>query len=139
MKYPNLESSLLVLVASLLVATPSSAQQPRIAPKYQASPLHVAQLPRYCWHQYVDGALGGYEFSIVPQSCGSEMNHFCPALVFLMQAQSATLPMNERRGAMKHAINEINYTLRGMKPGCHITNDVLAAQQRAQALSMVIK
>lgn len=129
-----------IAVTGITVAGSVPAQQqPRVPPKYHASPLHVAQLPKYCWQQYVDGSLTGYEFTIVSQSCGYEMNHFCPALVFMMEAQSLTLPMSERRGAMNNAIKEINYTLRGMKPGCHVANDVLAAQQRAQALSMFIK
>jgi hypothetical protein len=126
-------------MALSLAAASVLAQQPRIPPKYKASPMHVAQLPKFCWNQYVDGSLQGYEFSIPHESCGPEMNHFCPALVYLLEAQSQTLPMRERRGALGSAIREIDYTLRGMKSGCFIANEVRAAQMRAQALSIIIK
>ena len=112
--------------------------QPKVPPKYKASPLYVAQLPKFCWQQYVDGSLGGQQFSIVDPSCGPEMNHFCPALVFLLQAQDQSQPKNERMGAMKHAVNDINYTLRGMKPGCHITAEVHAARDKAKVLAPMI-
>ncbi len=122
-----------------IFAVACAVAQPRIPPKYSASPTEVAQLPKYCYQQYVDGALGGYQFSIPAESCGYAMNHFCGALVFMMQAQKFSLPKNERVGAIRHAVNEINYTIRDMKPGCFITKDVLQAKERAQILSKIIK
>lgn len=122
----------------LLACAAGHAQQPKIQPKYKASPLQVAQLPQFCWNQYVDGSLAGPQYSITRESCGGEMNHFCPALVFLMQAQSPSLPKSERQGAMGQAVKEINYTLRGMKPGCHITAEVYAARDRAKMLAPII-
>lgn len=112
--------------------------QPKIPPRYKASPMYVAQLPKFCWPQYVDGFYGGTSFSI-PPSCGSGMNHFCPALVFMMQAQDPSVPQNERRGAMGNAVTEINYTLREMTPNCPIAADVKAAEQKAKLLSTIIK
>lgn len=126
------------VVAFLSMTVMAYAQQPKIPPRYKASPLHVAQLPKFCWQQYVDGSLSGPQYSIMSSSCGSEMNHFCPALVFLMQAQSPVLPKNERKGAMGQAVKEINYTLRGMKPGCHITAEVHAARDKARVLAPII-
>ncbi len=67
------------------------------------------------------------------------MNHFCPALVFMMQAQDFALPKNERVGAAQHAVTEVNYTLHDMKPGCFITKDVELAKQRAALLAQIVK
>lgn len=113
--------------------------QPRIPPKYPAELKYVTRLPKYCYNQYVDGALSGYEFSIPSESCGYSMNHFCGALIFMMQAQDFTLPKNERVGAAQHAVIEVNYTLRDMKPGCFITKDVQLAKERARLLAQIVK
>jgi len=128
----------LAVLISIAAAFPALAQ-PKIPPKYKASPLEVAQLPTYCYQQYVDGSLGGFKFSIPDQSCGPAMNHYCPALVFMIQAQRQSLPKNERVGAMGHAIKEINYTIRDMKPGCFIAKDVFDAKKRAEAMAPFIR
>lgn len=127
------------LAAAVLSAALQAQAQPKIPPKYQAAPMQIVQLPKYCYQQYVDGSLSGYEFSIPNESCGYAMNHFCPALIFMMDAQRYSLPKNERVGAVQHAVNEINYTIREMKPGCFITNDVMAAKEKAAMLSRIIK
>jgi hypothetical protein len=131
--------TVVAIVLASVFGTGSAQQQPRIPPKYQAAPMYVAQLPQYCWNQYVDGSLGGYQYSIPHESCGYGMNHFCPALVFMLEAQTLSLPMNVRRGAIGNAIKEINYTLNSMKPGCFIAKDVHAALQQAQMLATIIK
>ena len=128
----------LAALASIVAALPALSQ-PKVPPKYRASPREVVQLPKYCYSQYVDGSLRGYEFDIPHESCGYSMNHFCPALVFMMQAQQMGLPKNERVGAMQQAVKEINYTIRDMKPGCFITKDVMAAKENAAMLSRFIK
>ena len=111
MQQTTLHSLRFAALIFFLLASALCHAQPKVPPTYYASPLYVAQLPKFCWQQYVDGSLGGPKFSILNSSCGGQMNHFCPALVFLMQAQSPSLPKNERQGAMKHAVNEINYTM----------------------------
>jgi hypothetical protein len=123
----------------IVMGVAAAAGQPRIPPKYPAEPKYIAQLPKYCYNQYVDGALGGYEFSIPRESCGGSMNHFCPALIFLMQAQDFTLQKNVRVGSVQHAIGGINYTLQDMKPGCFIAKDVMLAKQRAAMLAKIVK
>jgi len=129
---------LALLAAVAMACLPAVAQQPpKIPPRYTASPFEVAQLPKFCYHQYVDGSLAG-EYSI-PQSCGPEMNHFCPALVFMMKAQDVKERKSERVGNMGHARTEIQYTIRGMLPGCPIAPEVMAAKQRADLLSQFIK
>lgn len=129
--------ALAVLSLSALAQTPGVAK-PRIPPKYPASPMEIAYLPKYCYNQYVDGALGGREFSITADACGYEMNHFCPALVYLQRASQIDKPKSERRGAVNDAIKDIEYTIRGMKPGCYITDDVMRAKAKAQMLSTMI-
>ncbi|MBX9848911.1 MAG: hypothetical protein K2X64_06425 [Rhodocyclaceae bacterium] len=121
----------------LLISSVGRAQS-KVPPTYKASPLYVTQLPKFCWHQYVDGSLDGPRYSIVPSSCGYQMNHFCPALVFLLEAQNASLGKTERQGSMAHAVQEINYTLRDMKPGCHIAAEVYAARDKAKMLAPII-
>lgn len=124
---------------ALFVAFSSASAQPKIPPKYHAAPDEVAQLPTYCYNQYVDGALGGYTYSIPHESCGYGMNHFCGALVSMIQAQKLSLRKAERVGSIQNAIKEIDYTIRSMSPGCFIAKDVLAAKQRAMMLSQIIK
>jgi hypothetical protein len=130
-----LRISALVMLA--LTSGVGYTQQPKIPPAFKASPLYVAQLPKFCWQQYVDGSLSRAPFAIV--NCGGGMNHFCPALVFLLQAQNVSLSRNERVGAIKHAVTEIDYTIREMTQGCSIASDVYAAKEKARALSTVIK
>ena len=122
-----------------IMALGSAVAQPRIPPTYHAAPNEVAQLPKYCYNQYLDGALGGYQFSIPHESCGYAMNHFCPGLVWMLKAQKMSLPKAERVGSIQHAIMDIDYTIREMKPGCFISKDVFYAKERAQQLSKLVK
>ncbi len=112
---------------------------PKIPPKYHATPLEIAYLPKYCYNQYVDGALGGPEFSMPPDLCGYEMNHFCPGLVAMTRAAQLSRPKNERIGYLSAAIENFDYTLRGMKPGCFVAKDVQQAKARARMLSGLIR
>jgi hypothetical protein len=116
-----------------------AASQPKIPPKYRASPLEVAQLPKYCWAQYVDGAYFGQPIYSIPQVCGAYTNHFCPALVFLMKSSQLSRSKWERREDIKTAAMEVRYTLRYMKPDCPIYPDVQAARVKAEALEKFAK
>ena len=136
---PNPVRALVVGSSAMALMLGTALAQPKIPPKYPADPKYVARLPTYCYSQYVDGALGGYKFSIPSESCGYSMNHFCGAQIFMMQAQDFSLPKNERVGAAQHAVTEVNYTLRDMKPGCFITKDVMLAKQRAAMLARIVK
>jgi len=128
--------------AALLVAIGASAvAQPKIAPKYKASAIEVAQLPKYCWAQYVDQAYAGHPQFSIPNVCGPYVNHFCPGLVGLMQASSATHSMSGRREILRIAAENIQYTLRykGIQPPCPIYRDVKAAEARANSMRMFVK
>lgn len=113
--------------------------QPRIPPKYSAAPLEVAQLPKYCWAQYVDGAYAGHPVYSIPSSCGAYTNHFCPALVSLTRAQQMSRNESQRREDIRHAAMEIRYTLRYMQPSCPIYPEVKAAQMQAEFLEKLLK
>ncbi len=119
----------------------SAVAQPKVPPKYKASPLEVSQLPRYCWAQYVDGAYFGHPQYSIPNVCGAYVNHFCPGLVGLMQASNATRSMPERREILRIASENIQYTLRykGIQPPCPIYADVKAAEARANTMRMFVK
>lgn len=128
----------LAVLATAAIVSPATAN-PKIPPKYPAKPSEVMRLPKYCWQQYVDGSLGGYQYSIPSESCGYAMNHFCPALVFMIQSQDVSLARNERVGAIQHAVNDIQYTIHDMKPGCFIARDVFQAKQRAAIMSKFVR
>lgn len=92
-----------------------------------------AQLPTYCYAQYVDEKLAaqpGYSIT----GCGGRMNHFCPGLIYLIRARKASDPPATRRTNAKHAIDDINYSLKDMTPGCPLRADAEAALARAMAI-----
>ncbi len=138
MKIRHYLSVLMLSMLTLPDAGGQSPAAPNVPPKYHADPVTVAQLPPYCYAQYVDGSLSGVPGYAITD-CGYEMNHFCPALVSLILAKKTSLPKSERRGYIQHAITEIKYTQRGMLPGCPIKGDVDAAMVRAQTLDRIVK
>lgn len=85
---------------------------------YKASALELAQLPKFCWSQYMD--IKGPEYEI--RDCGVRMNHYCPALQDLMRANKALGKPEERRRHLVLARRETLYTVNGMKdyPACPI-------------------
>jgi hypothetical protein len=125
--------STLLGVLFLTVAHIACAQT-RIPPKYSASPMEVAQLPKYCWAQYVDGAYFGHPIYSIPAVCGAYTNHFCPALVYLNQGSKISRSKAQRQEDLRHAAQEIAYTLQYIKPNCPIYPDVEAARIRTETL-----
>lgn len=136
--FRNTAASVALAALSLHTLAQAPGARPKIPPKYPASPMEIAYLPKYCYQQYVDGSLTTREFSIQSEACGYEMNHFCPALVYMTRASQLSWPKNERRGAINSAMNDIEYTIRGMKPGCYITDDVYRAREKAKLLSTTV-
>jgi hypothetical protein len=128
----------LALLTGFALCNQATAQ-PRIPPKYQASPLEITQLPKYCWAQYVDGAYSGHPIYSIPAVCGPYTNHFCPALVSLVQSTQLSRNKQQRNEAISHAAREVRYTLRYIKPDCPIYPDVTAAQMRAEAMEKLAK
>ena len=101
-----------------------------ISAKYKAAPTEVAQLPRYCWAQYMDDVQGA-QYSVPVSLCGWGMNHYCPGLVELIRAKKTfggREKLKERLGYLATAKSSVVYTLRAMKdyPHCSIRADVEA-------------
>lgn len=91
------------------------------AAKYKASATEVAQLPRFCWAQYMDNVKGpGYEIPV--KSCGYITNHYCPALVELIRANKSFADRGVRKQHLMVVRKETLYTLNGIKdfPACPI-------------------
>ena len=96
--------------------------------KYKAAPGEVAQLPQFCWAQYVDD-VEGPQYSISPRLCGVGMNHYCPGLVDLIRARKALgdqQQLKARLGHLRSARTNATYTLRAMQdyPNCPIRQHV---------------
>lgn len=125
-----------LLIYSIFAATGAALLFPantQAAGKYAAgtSAIEIAQLPKYCYAQYVDENLSNDPVYSI-QGCGYAMNHFCPALVSLMRARKYNIPKSERIGYANQVIYEVKYTLRDMTPTCSIRSDVLSAGEQAQ-------
>lgn len=128
----------LVLVTAMALFGDAEAQ-PKIPPKYHAAPLEIAQLPKYCWAQYVDGAYFGHPIYSIPAICGPYTNHYCPALVSLTRSTQLSRSKSQRNEDIWHAAKEVRYTLNYIKPDCPIYPDVKAAQMRAEAMEKFAK
>jgi hypothetical protein len=98
-----------------------------------------AQLPTYCYAQYVDEKLAGQPGYSIPRSCGAWMNHLCPGLIHLIRAKKATEPARTRRTNAQQAIEQFNYTLSHMESGCPLRADVETAMARARAITATAK
>lgn len=137
---PNLKKRRLLFYSVTLAVTQLFLSNTQAAGKYagKTSPVEIAQLPKYCYAQYVDENLSGNPaYSI--QGCGGSMNHFCPGLVKLIRARTHQLPMNERRGNANMAVDDFKYTLREMTPTCVIRADVLSALEQAKHLQGMLR
>ena len=93
--------------------------------KRKADAVIVAQLPRFCWAQYMEG-VSGLEYDIDPKSCGYGMNHYCPGVVALISAKRSFGDRNKRLSLLREAQTDTLYTLQAMKPypGCFIRGHV---------------
>ena len=94
-----------------------------------------AQLPKYCWPQYVDAKFGGQPGYSFPPSCGVFMNHYCPGLIALIRAERFSDPQHIRVSNAGGAIGAFNYTLKNMPPACPLRADVEAAYARAKRIA----
>lgn len=132
-----------LLIYSIFAATGATLLYPantQAAGKYAAgtSAIEIAQLPKYCYAQYVDENLSNDPVYSI-QGCGYAMNHFCPGLVKLMRARKYNVPMNERRGYASMAEEDFKYTLREITPTCSIRADVLSAFEQAKSVQRMLK
>ena len=91
----------------------------------KAEPAIVAQLPKFCWQQYMDGVSGPGYF-IDPKDCGWGMNHYCQGLVELYRARKTFGDRNKRLHHLQVAQGSTQYTITAMKnyPACSIRGHV---------------
>jgi len=106
------------------------------AVKYQAPASEVAQLPQFCWAQYMEG-VEGPEYSIPAKECGVGMNHYCPGLISLIEAKHAVgSKARDRPGRLNSARKDVLYTLNAMTnyPNCPIREHAEATLKEVEML-----
>jgi hypothetical protein len=113
-------------VALLVAAAMPQGVQAAI---WKAEAREIAQLPSYCWAQYIEDKQQP-EYSVNSKGCGPGMNHYCPGLVQLMRAKRSFGDKRKRLGYLEAAKADMLYTMRAMKdyPGCLLRADVEKTQ-----------
>lgn len=121
-----------VVVLGMVVPVELHAE-PMSPGKYKAPLKYAVRLPDYCGSQYFGRAGAQYQLPS-RQLCGVRTNHFCGALVSLMQSQDEQSRV-KRLNRLKHAEKEILYTQRGIAdfPRCPLHPEVEAALTRVRA------
>ena len=76
--------------------------------KYEGPPEIVQSLPKYCWWWYMDNIPSTEEYKI--SNCGSHVNHYCPGLVKIKEAERET-NLNKRFRFWEIAKSEMQYTI----------------------------
>jgi hypothetical protein len=97
---------------------------------YQAPPDIKAALPKFCWVQYFDNiSPDDPEYSI--QGCGAGVNHYCPGLVKMAQAEREK-NNSEKLGYLRMAKADMQYTLTNTAdfPECFLRPRAQAAIMR---------
>jgi hypothetical protein len=100
--------------------------------------VEIAQLPRFCWGQMeVPGSSGRPEYNF-PGNCGPGMNHYCPGLVKLIRAKSASVKA-KRTPLLRGAADDVSYTENWMKdyPNCGVRSHVEASKAEINNLLRV--
>lgn len=134
---------LLVLIGinSWTICTGSFAQEPMSPGSYKAPLRYAVQLPPYCFGTFFGRTEPQYQ--LPSAQCGPFINHFCSALVFLMQAREA-MDKNKKVSYLERAERAILYTKDGIanpkpRPQCPMNRDVAKALAEAQAGLMVFR
>ena len=110
------------------------------ATKYKAPADEVVLLPQFCWAQYMDN-VEGPEYSIPSNLCGVAMNHYCPALIALIEAKrSVGSKAKNRAGNLNVAHKEVLYTLNSMRdyPSCPIRSHAESALKEVEMLQKAL-
>jgi hypothetical protein len=82
---------------------------------FKATPLEIAQLPRYCWGTFDPKWTkpGMAEFNL-PGGCGERFNHFCPGVLSLQRAKGSLADAKRRSYWLGVAQGHIRYTVDGL-------------------------
>lgn len=117
----------------------SALAQPKKPPTYKAEPQYIAQLPRYCWAQYVDEAYAGKPGFSIPNSCGAYTNHFCPGFIHLSRGTDVLRTKAQRSESLRMAAEDFDYTLKYITPACPIYSDAEAARTRTETIRKLLR
>jgi hypothetical protein len=99
--------------------------------------VEIAQLPPFCWEQYLDG-VSGPQYRIDRQACGPTVNHYCPGLVELIRAKASAGDARKRSYHIDKAKFQTLYTLRGIEkyPACPIRAHAQETLNQINGMSM---
>lgn len=136
---PSLPGLMLLFAAGALVITDLSPAQQQSYRRRIDTPIEIAQLPKYCYDQYVDQSLWKNPEYSITAACGVGMNHFCPGLINLSRAQKASIPKGNRRDQLRDGKTNVQYTLDRMSPNCRYRDDVNTAMMRAKVLEKILR
>lgn len=127
---------LALLALALGVLSPLAQAQ-----KYRGntSAAEIAQLPKYCYAQYLSDKLSKDPSYSIIHSCGPFMNHLCPGLVELMRAKKPTAQNWQRAENVAAARKDFAYTLDHMPPSCGVRAEVEKFAQEADTLAATIR
>jgi hypothetical protein len=124
----------IVSLFSVLLACPASAT------KYKAPASEVVLLPQFCWAQYMEN-VEGPDYSISSTLCGVGMNHYCPALIELIEAKrSIGSKARDRPGHLNVARKEVLYTLNAMReyPSCPIRSHAESSLKEIEVMQKAL-
>lgn len=128
-----------VLWLAMFCGPGAAMAQPNLPSPWNPTPMEMVKLPQYCWAQFN----AEYKAQGIPTPddlCpGAGMNHLCPGLVQLNRAATATYDRQFRRRVAGQARVELDYTLKRLRPGCRIAQEVHAADGRLKALELLLK
>ena len=123
MKSSSHYTRLTFMIVGFLLSTCALAGG-EIGGKGDAKAIEVANLPHFCWSQYIDDLPPDAEYRIV--GCGVFTNHYCWGLVKLYRAKKLLGENKKKHQLLLGAKGDAIYTLNGMKnyPACAIRSHV---------------
>jgi hypothetical protein len=128
------------LIIALLAALPGHgrAADPKLPSYWAPKETELASVPRYCWAQLSpEGRKSGLPTAM--DLCGVGMNHLCPGLIGINRAANPTYDRAYRRGILKQARIEIDYTKQRMQPTCPLFQDLQTADIRIRTLEQLLR
>jgi hypothetical protein len=114
------------------------ATTPNLPSYWEPKETELVSVPRYCWAQLSPaGRKSGLPTAM--DLCGTGMNHLCPGLIGINRAANPTYDRAYRRGILKQARIEIDYTKARMQSTCPLLPDLQAAEIRIRTLEQLLR
>lgn len=129
-----------VLAALALAAFSGSvpATTPKLPSYWEPKETELVSVPRYCWAQLSpEGRKSGLPTAM--HMCGTGMNHLCPGLIAINRAANPTYDRAYRRGILRQARIEIDYTKARIPPTCPLLPDLQGAEVRIRTLEQLLR